>query len=128
MRQRNSVAGKWALVTGASSGFGVQFAMLLAAQGANVILVARRAEPMEQLAERLRREYKVRVVVEATDLSTPDAAAALKTRTDAQGLMVDLLVNNAGYGLYGEFVGQPLARTTNMLQLNIVTLTELTHV
>jgi hypothetical protein len=128
MRQRNSVAGKWALVTGASSGFGVHFAMLLAGQGANLILVARRAEPMEQLAERLRTEYKVRVVVEVIDLSTPDAAAALKTRTDAQGLVVDLLVNNAGYGVYGEFVGQPLARTMNMLQLNIVTLTELTHV
>ena len=127
MTQRDGLAGKWALVTGASSGFGVEFATLLAARGAHVILVARRREPMEQLAERLRREHGVRVVVEAMDLSAPDAAATLKARTDAQGLAVDVLINNAGYGLYGDFHEQPLARVMNMLQLNILTLTELAH-
>ena len=127
MSQRESLAGKWALVTGASSGFGVEFATLLAQQGANLILVARRVAPMEQLAGRLRGEHRVRVVVEALDLSAPAAAAALKTRTDAHGIAVDVLVNNAGYGLYGDFVGQPLERTTNMVRLNVVTLTELTH-
>jgi len=121
------VAGKWALVTGASSGFGVEFATLLAEQRANLILVARRREPMEKLAERLRRERGVTVVIETMDLSVPDAATALKARTDAQGLAVDMLINNAGFGLYGEFVGQPLARVMNMLRLNILSLTELTH-
>ena len=127
MNQRDRMTGRWALVTGASSGFGVEFATLLAERGANLILVARRREPMEQLAERLRREYRVQVVVEAVDLSTPDAAAALKARTDAQGLTVDVLINNAGYGLYGDFLAQPLARTTNMVRLNILAVTELAH-
>jgi short-subunit dehydrogenase len=128
MKQQDLVAGRWALITGASSGFGVQFASLLASQGANLILVARRVEPMERLAERLRGEHKVRVIVLAMDLSAPEAASALKSQTDAQGLVVDLLINNAGYGVYGEFVGQPLARTMSMLRVNLVTLTELTHV
>jgi len=96
MSQPESLAGKWALVTGASSGFGVEFATLLAQQRANLVLVARRREPMEQLAGRLRREYGVLVVVEAMDLSAPDAATALKARTDAQGVSIDVLINNAG--------------------------------
>ncbi|HKA57957.1 MAG TPA: SDR family oxidoreductase [Gemmatimonadales bacterium] len=127
MSQRVGVEGKWALVTGASSGFGVEFATLLAEQRANLILVARRREPMEELAERLRRKDGVQIVVFAMDLSTPDAATALKGRTDAQDLAVDVLINNAGYGLYGDFVAQPLARVMNMLRLNILSLTELTH-
>jgi len=127
MNERQSMTGKWALVTGASSGFGVEFATLLAGVGANLILVARRAEPMEQLAARLRRAHGVQIVVLAMDLSAPDAAAALKARTDAQGLAVDVLINNAGYGLYGNFVEQPLARVTEMLRLNMLSLTELTH-
>jgi uncharacterized protein len=119
---------RWAVVTGASSGFGVQFATLLAARHANLVLVARRAEPMETLAEELRRRHGVQVVVDATDLLRAGAGPAVKARLDARGISVDILVNNAGVGRYGTFLEQPLDQITDMVQLNVVTLTELTHV
>jgi short-subunit dehydrogenase len=123
----DSVTGKWALVTGASSGFGREFAMLLAERRANLILVARRTDVLEELAERLRRQHGVRVIVEGVDLSTPGAATLLKDRVVAHGVDVEVLVNNAGYGLYGDFVDQPPSRILNMLELNVVTMTELTR-
>jgi short-subunit dehydrogenase len=123
----DNVNGKWALVTGASSGFGIEFATLLAERNANLILAARRTAPMEELAEQLRQRHRVNVVVEGIDLSVPGAGAELKTRLDKQGIAVDVLVNNAGFGLFGEFVSQPIQNTLAMLQLNILALTELTH-
>ena len=119
---------KWALVTGASSGFGVQFANLLAEREANLVLVARRTEPMETLAAELRQKHSVQVVVEGMDLSRTGVAAELKSRLDARGISIDILVNNAGYGLYGDFLDQPLEKITDMLQLNMITVTELTHI
>jgi short-subunit dehydrogenase len=124
----DSVAGKWALVTGASSGFGVEFANLLAQRGANLLLVARRREPMERLADRLRRDHHVEVIIETMDLAHPDAAAELKRRADAQGIAIEVLVNNAGYGLYGSFLEQRVDQFRDMLQVNILALSELTHV
>jgi uncharacterized protein len=124
----NEIDGKWALVTGASSGFGVEFATLLAERSANLILAARRTEPMVKLAEQLRQKHRVSVVVEGIDLSVPGAAAELKTRLDKQGIAVDVLVNNAGFGLFGEFVRQPIQNVLGMLQLNMLAVTELTHV
>jgi uncharacterized protein len=128
LRAADSIAGKWALVTGASSGFGVEFATLLAERHANLVLVARRTDLLEQLAARLRREHPVSVLVEGCDLSAAGSATALKERLDAQGVAVDVLVNNAGHGLYGDFVEQPLRHTTTMLALNVVSMTELTGV
>ena len=122
-----SLAGKWALVTGASSGLGVEFATSLAERQANLVLVARRADRLTQLGAQLESRYRVRTAVEGVDLSTPGAGTTLKRRLDARGIDVDILVNNAGYGLYGSLVDQPLERTLDMLQLNIVTLTELTR-
>ena len=119
--------GQWALVTGASSGFGVDFAHLLAERGANLVLAARSVEPMERLALELQASHGVRTHVVGIDLARPGVGAALRARLDREGIAVDILINNAGYGLYGEFLAQPLARTLDMLQLNIVALTELTH-
>lgn len=124
---QQQLKGQWALITGASSGFGVDFAHLLAERGVNLILAARRTEPMRALAEQLRRQHGIQTRVIGIDLAQADAAAALKAQTDAEGLCVDLLINNAGYGLFGDFIGQPLERTRDMLQLNMLTLTELTH-
>ena len=124
----NDLRGKWALVTGASSGFGVEFARLLAARKANLILTARRTDRMEALAKQLQQRDQIDVVVERIDLSDAGAAAELKRRLDERGIAVDILVNNAGYGLYGPFTGQPLEKILNMLQLDVVALTELTHV
>src|SRR5438445_11421473 len=100
----NSFAGKWALITGASSGFGLEFADLLAAQKVNLVLVARRQEPMEKLASDLRRKYGVEVLVEAIDLSSPGAASRLQSSLDARSVAIDILLNNAGYGLHGDFL------------------------
>jgi short-subunit dehydrogenase len=128
LRAADPIAGKWALVTGASSGLGVEFATLLAERHANLVLVARRTDLLQQLAARLRREHPVSVLVEGLDLSTAGSATALKERLDAHGVAVDVLVNNAGYGLYGDFVEQPLRQTTTMLALNVVSMTELTGI
>jgi uncharacterized protein len=124
----DNLNGKWALVTGASSGFGIEFAKLLAERKANLVLVARRTEPMDSLAEELRQMHSVHVVVEGMDLSGAGAGAELKARIDARGIPVETLVNNAGYGLYGAFLDQPLEKIANMLQLNMITVTELTYV
>lgn len=124
----DDVSGKWALVTGASSGFGVEFATLLAERKANLVLAARRTEAMERLAERLRQRDRVNVVVEEVDLSLPGAGSQLKARLDQRGIVVDVLVNNAGRGLYGSFVEQPLDLTLDMLRLNMVAMTELTYI
>src|SRR5438876_5176694 len=123
----NSFAGKWARITGASSGLGLEFADLLAARKVNLVLVARRQEPMEKLASDLRRKYGVDVLVEAIDLASPGAASSLKSSLDARSVTIDVLLNNAGYGLQGDFLETPIERTLNMIQLNMTTLTELTY-
>jgi NADP-dependent 3-hydroxy acid dehydrogenase YdfG len=106
----DNVSGRWALVTGASSGFGVEFAKLLAERNANVVLAARRTGPMERLAEQLRQRHRVNVVVEGINLGVTGAAAELKSRLDRRDIVIDILLNNAGHGLYGEFVDQPLPK------------------
>lgn len=123
----NSLVEKWALVTGASSGLGLEFADLLAAQKVNLVLAARRQEPMVKLASDLRRKYGIDVLVEAVDLASPGAAARLKSALDERPVAIDILINNAGYGLYGDFLDTPVERTVNMIQLNVSALTELTY-
>jgi uncharacterized protein len=118
----NEMNGKWALVTGASSGFGIEFGWLLAERKANLILAARRTEPMEKLAEQLRQRHRVKIVVEGVDLSVHGAGAELKARLDKQSIVVDVLVNKAGFGLFGDFVRQPIEQVLAMLAV-----TELTH-
>src|SRR5438046_8821273 len=98
----NSFAGKWALVTGASSGLGVEFADLLAAQKVNLVLAARRQESMEKLASDLRCKYGSDVLVEPIDLASPGAAGRLKSSLDARSRAIDILGNNAGYGMPGD--------------------------
>lgn len=123
----SSFAGKWALITGASSGLGLEFADLLAAQKVNLVLAARRQESMEKLASDLRRKYGVDVLVEAIDLASPGAASRLKSSLDARLVEIDILLNNAGYGLHGDFLDTPIEQTSNMIQLNITTVIELTY-
>lgn len=118
---------KWALVTGASSGFGIDFAHLLAARGARLVLAARRTAPMEALARELAAQYGTVCHVESIDLARSDAPSELKARLDARGIAIDVLINNAGYGLYGDFVGATLQPTLDMLQVNILSVTALTH-
>ncbi len=124
----NGAATKRALITGASSGMGLEYAELLAAQNVNLVLAARRREPMEKLATELRQKYGVEIVVEPIDLAVPGAAARLKSSLDDQSMQIDILVNNAGYGLHGDFLDTPLERTTDMIQLNITAVTELSFI
>ncbi|MFS8124689.1 SDR family oxidoreductase [Rhizobium sp. BR 250] len=127
-QRSDASVGRRALITGASSGLGVEFAELLAAQKVNLVLAARRKEPMEKLADDLRRKHGVDILVEPIDLAAPGASARLKDSLDEKAIQIDILVNNAGYGLQGEFLETPIERTTDMIQLNITALTELSYV
>ncbi|HMQ33374.1 MAG TPA: SDR family oxidoreductase [Chloroflexaceae bacterium] len=124
-RNENLLRGKTALVTGASSGLGVDFARELAARGCHLVLVARREELLRQHAEEIRAAHGVRVSVVAMDLAAKDAPQALYDRLTAEGVAVDVLVNNAGYGLYGPFTQLDWERERNMLELDIITLVHL---
>ena len=119
--------GKTALVTGASSGIGAAFARALAARGADLVIAARRQAELDALAETLRKAHVVKVDVIAIDLGTAGAAADLFARTEGAGRTIDLVINNAGFGEHQWFIEQQWERVAQQLQLNIVTLTELTH-
>lgn len=118
--------GKTALVTGASSGLGVDFARELASRGCNLILAARREELLRQVQADLIKQHGVGVEIITMDLSEPDAAQRLYDQVKASGKLVDVLINNAGFGLYGEFVDIPWEREKNMLDLDIITLVHMT--
>ena len=118
---------RWAVVTGASSGLGIELARGLAARGNNLVLTARRDAPMQELAAQLKQQHDVDVAVEPADLGMPDGAATLQSRLDGRGIAPDILVNNAGFGLSGNFVDHDPDRLRAMLQLDIVSLTELAH-
>jgi len=122
-----NICNKRALVTGASSGFGVDFANLLAEQGANLVLVARRSEPMEKLAEELRDRYHVEVDVEPMDLSLADAPERLFRKLQSNNRQIDILINNAGFGVFGMFGEVTYDRIDEMLRLNVVSLTKMTR-
>jgi short-subunit dehydrogenase len=120
--------GKWALITGASSGFGEEFARQYAAQGRPLVLVARRLEKLETLATELRETYRVDVIVEQVDLSNVAAVIQLHQRLLERGIAVDILINNAGHGLQGTFLDGTLDAALAMLQLDVVSLTAVAHV
>jgi short-subunit dehydrogenase len=117
----------WVLITGASSGFGEEFARQYAAQGHPLVLVARRLDRLQALAETLRRQYRIEVVAEQVDLSDIAAVTRLHGRLHERGIAVDILINNAGHGLQGPFVDSPLDATLAMLQLDVASLTAVTH-
>jgi len=118
----------WVLVTGASSGFGEEFARQYAAQGRPLVLVARRIEKLQMLATELRERHRVDVIVEPVDLSNVAAVIQLHQRLRERGIAIDILINNAGHGLQGTFVDSALDAALAMLQLDVVSLTAITHV
>ena len=115
-----------ALVTGASSGIGAALARELARHGHDLVLSARHREPMDGLAEELR-GLGAAVTVIAADLSVPGAPAELVHELGAAGLGIDVLVNNAGLGSFGSFDRTDPARHAEIMQVNIVALTQLTE-
>ena len=119
--------GKWALVTGASAGIGGALACELAAGGAHLVLTARRRERLEQLAKQLTEQHKVRVECFAADLARASNPEEIFAFTQGKGIAVELLVNNAGFGAYGEFARIALARQLEMVQVNVSAVVHLTH-
>jgi hypothetical protein len=116
-----------ALITGASSGIGAAFARKLAARGRNVFLVARSEDKLITMCNELGRVSGVRAHYLALDLLQPEAPAQLFEETQRRELVVDMLVNNAGFGSMDDFVKLDLARELDMIDLNIKSLVELTH-
>ncbi len=122
-----SYHGKTALVTGASSGIGEAFVRTLAARGMTVILVARSGERLATIADELTQQHGVRAEVLTCDLSEPMAVGALAEAVHQRGLTVDLLVNNAGFGMHGPFEALSPAREQQEVQVNIAAMVALTH-
>lgn len=116
-----------ALVTGASSGIGAQLARQFARDGDDLVLTARRRDRLESLADELEANHGVTARVVTADLADPDAPQALFEELADDGVEVDALVNNAGFSTYGRFDEAELTTTLDMLRVNLVALTELTH-
>ena len=124
-----SLANKtWVLITGASSGFGEEFARQYAEQGHALVLVAHRLDRLQRLAEGLRQQFRIDVVVEQVDLSDVAAVIQLHQRLRERAIEIDILINNAGHGLQGPFLDGQLDAALAMVQLDVVSLTAVTHV
>ena len=118
---------KTALVTGASSGIGAEFARQLAARGDNVVLVARTVTALETLAQQLREHHRVEVDVIAQDLAAAGGTQRVVDELRRRDLRIDLLVNNAGFGTAGRFESIPPDREHDEVMVNIVAMVDLTH-
>lgn len=116
-----------ALITGASAGIGAAFAQELAERQTNLVLVARSEAKLQQLAQQLQEQYKIRVDSLVQDLTAPSAATSVFDAVAAKGLTIDLLINNAGFGDYGPFAERDGELQVKMVQLNVLALVALTH-
>jgi uncharacterized protein len=114
------------LITGASSGIGLELAKCFAADGCRLVLVARNMEALETLAKELRKSHQTDAIVLPADLSSPESPKRILAELSAQKITVDVLVNNAGFGALGTFAELSLPRQLEMLQVNITALTGLT--
>ncbi len=119
--------GKTALVTGASAGIGQAFAELLAAKGYAVVLTARRRDRLEQLAAALSTRHGVATHIIVADLAEPGASAEIAAALQAQALPIDVLVNNAGYGVPGSFVNVAWADHLRFMQVMMIAVCDLTY-
>jgi short-subunit dehydrogenase len=115
------------LITGSSSGIGEAFARRLAALGRNVLLVARSDDKLVTLCNELGRTNRVRAQYVVLDLSQPDAPERLFEEAQKRGLEIDMLVNNAGFGSFGDFLEKDLGRELNMIDLNVKAVVDLTY-
>lgn len=121
-------AGKWALVTGASAGIGLELARQLASAGANLVLTARRTDRMQTLAAEFAAKHSTKVEICGADLTETGAPEQIYAFTSGRGIEIELLVNNAGFGAFGYVHKIPSQRIAEMIQVNctaVVTLTQL---
>jgi hypothetical protein len=115
------------LITGASSGIGLELARLYAAAGSDLVLVARSEDKLSELADELRAAHDIIVRVLPADLSQPGAAVAIYEVLSGTGIDIDILINNAGFGARGSVAELSIARQLQMMQVNMTTLFELTR-
>jgi len=118
---------KTVLITGASFGIGWELAHIFAREGYYLVLVARSADKLRQLASELEKAHGTRSLILATDLTDPGASAYVLDQTNRADIQVDVLVNNAGFGQYGLFAENDLEECLRQIQLNVTTLTHLTR-
>jgi short-subunit dehydrogenase len=121
------LTGKTALITGASSGIGEEFAHEMARRHTNLVLVARSRDKLEALSDELVEAHGVRVDVVTADLTEPDAPAHVFAAVDRLGIHVHALVNNAGFGTYGQFEIQDPETESREISLNVLALVQLTR-
>ncbi len=121
------LADQWALITGASSGLGAEFARQLAPRGMHLVLVARRGELMRELADELHTKHGTRCEIIIADLSDPVEPQRILDEITSKGIAIELLVNNAGFGVVGEVGQADVNRLLELIRLNISALTELTY-
>jgi short-subunit dehydrogenase len=117
----------YALVTGASKGIGKSIAEALAAKGKNLLLVSRSEEALKEVSLFIHQRYNVQVDYLAIDLSDPKSTSTILTWLAAKQYSIDVLVNNAGYGLWGKFEARSIESHNEMLQLNMLTVVQLTY-
>jgi short-subunit dehydrogenase len=115
------------VVTGGSEGIGYALARRFAAAGNDVMLVARRPEPLREAAERIRAEFKVEAIPVSADVTSPNAVAVIEAALAAHGAYADVLVNSAGMGFAGRFLTQPPDSVLQLIDLNVRALTRLTR-
>jgi len=114
------------LITGASSGIGLELAKCFATDGSRLVLVARNTQAMESLAGDLEQSHKTETIVLTADLAQPETPERIFNELQGRGILVDVLVNNAGFGAWGKFAELSLERQVEMLQVNITALTQFT--
>src|SRR6516162_9866033 len=119
--------GKWALLTGASAGIGVALATELAAGGTHLVLTARRRDRLEILRQTLKKTHAIEVEIFVADLAERDAPEKILSFTRQKGLAIELLVNNAGFGQYGELPEVTTQRLLDMVQVNCSAVVHLTR-
>ena len=118
---------KTALITGASSGIGLELAKIFGREGFDLVLIARREDRLNELKHVIEKEYGTNIYVYPSDLSQPDAPEAVHKFCKVQKLQVDVLINNAGIGDYGLFAESEWSRSATMIDLNMKSLTHLTR-
>src|SRR5205809_8011791 len=116
-----------ALITGASGGIGYEFAKLCGQDHNNLVLIARSGSKLAQIADELQRQFGISARSIALDLASPIAPQFLFDQLQREGILVDILINNAGYGRFGEFAEIPLEESLGQIQLNVLALTALTR-
>ena len=116
-----------ALITGASGGLGLSFVNIFAHDGYNIVLVARNGDRLEEIKKEIEAKYNVNAMVVAVDLCAQNGAEQVFDATSKAGIKVDVLVNNAGFGDFGEFYKSDLNKQTRMVDLNCIALMQLCH-